>query len=54
VHSIHEYDVRPRRDKSGVDLLSEALLFKRLWYGEPNAISNAIEYADITAAHMMP
>ena len=26
----------------GVDLISEALLFGRFWYGEPNAISNAI------------
>jgi len=29
----------------GVDLVSEALPFGRLWYGEPNAISNAIGYA---------
>jgi hypothetical protein len=32
-------------DKHGVDLISDALLFGRLWYGEPNAISNAIRYA---------
>jgi hypothetical protein len=29
----------------GVDLLSDALPFGCLWYGEPNAISNAIGYA---------
>jgi hypothetical protein len=29
----------------GVDLISDALPFGRLWYGEPNAISNAIGYA---------
>ena len=28
-----------------VDLISGALPFGRLWYGEPNAISNAIGYA---------
>jgi hypothetical protein len=39
------YEVRPRKDKRGVDLISEALPFGRLWYGEPNAISNAIGYA---------
>jgi len=39
------YEVRPRRDKRGVDLISDALPFGRLWYGEPNAISNAIDYA---------
>ncbi len=29
----------------GVDLISDALPFGRLWYGEPNAASNAIDYA---------
>jgi len=29
----------------GVDLISDALPFGRLWYSEPNAISNAIDYA---------
>jgi hypothetical protein len=29
----------------GADLISDALPFGRLWYGEPNAISNAIDYA---------
>ena len=35
----------PRSDKRGVDLISDALPFDRLWYGEPDAISNAIGYA---------
>ncbi len=43
--SRHVYEVRPRKDHRGVDLMSDALPFGRLWYGEPNAISNAIEYA---------
>jgi hypothetical protein len=38
---MHEYEVRPRKDKRGVDLVSDALPFGRLWYGEPNAISYA-------------
>ena len=33
------------KDKRGVDLISDALPFGRLWYAEPNAISNAIGYA---------
>jgi hypothetical protein len=41
----HVYEVRPRKDKRGVDLISDALPFGRLWYSEPNAISNAIGYA---------
>jgi len=34
-----------RRDHRGVNLISDALPFGRLWYGEPNAVSNAIDYA---------
>ena len=41
----HVYEVRSRKDKRGVDLISDALPFGRLWYAEPNAISNAIDYA---------
>jgi hypothetical protein len=37
--------VRPHKDHRGVDLISDALPFGRLWYGEPNAVSNAIDYA---------
>jgi hypothetical protein len=43
--SQHAYEVRPRKDKRGVDLISDALPFGRLWYGESNAASNAIGYA---------
>jgi hypothetical protein len=41
----HVYEVRPRKDHRGVDLISDALPFGRLWYGEPNAVSNAVDYA---------
>jgi hypothetical protein len=43
--SQHIYEVRPRKDRRGVDLISDALPFGRLWYGEPNAVSNAVDYA---------
>ena len=33
------------KDKRGVDLISDVLPFGCLWYGEPNAVSNAIGYA---------
>jgi|SRR5947209_2727124 len=39
------YEVRPRNDHRGFDLISDALPFGRLWYAEPDAISNAIGYA---------
>jgi hypothetical protein len=32
------------------DLISDVLPFGRLWYGEPNAVSNAIGYATRFAA----
>jgi hypothetical protein len=38
---MHLYEVRPRKDHRGVDLISDALPFGRLWYGEPNAKSEA-------------
>jgi hypothetical protein len=40
------YEVRPRKDKRGITLICDALPFGRLWYGEPNAVSNAIGYAE--------
>ena len=45
MQATHVYEVRPRKDKRGVDLISDALPFGRLWYGDPDAISNAIGYA---------
>jgi hypothetical protein len=42
---MHAYEARPRKDHRGVDLISDALPFGRLWDGEPDAISNAIGYA---------
>jgi len=42
---VHVYEVRPRKDHRGVDLISHTLPFGRLWYGEPGAITNAIGYA---------
>jgi hypothetical protein len=38
---MHVYGIRPRKDKRGVDLISDVLPFGRLWYGEPDAISYA-------------
>ncbi len=44
--SQHLYEVRPRRDRRGFDLISDALPFGRLWYDGPRAVTNAIEYAE--------
>ena len=31
---MHTYEVRPRKDHRGVDLISDVLPFAHLWYGE--------------------
>jgi hypothetical protein len=42
---MHAYEGRPRKDKRGADLTSDVLPSGRLLYGGPNAISNAVSYA---------
>ena len=54
ISSQHVYEIRPRKDKRGVDLISDALPFGHLWYGEPDLVNNAIGYAKFSPAHMMP
>ena len=46
-NSQHVYEVRPRSDKRGCDLTSDALPFGRLWYRGPKAIRDAIGYAKL-------
>src|SRR5713101_6067510 len=41
--SAHVYEVRPRKDHRGVDLISDALPFGGLWYTKPD---DAVEYAE--------
>jgi hypothetical protein len=42
---MHVYEILPRKDRRGVDLISDALPFGRLRYDGPEAISDAIGYA---------
>jgi hypothetical protein len=39
---MHVYEIRPRKDKRGVDLTSDVLPFGRLWYTKQD---DAVEYA---------
>jgi len=39
---MHAYEVRPRKDKRGVDLISDVLPFGGLWYTKPD---DAVSYA---------
>ena len=45
VTSIHIYEIRPRADKHGFDLSSDALLCSPLWFRGPKAVKDAIRYA---------
>jgi hypothetical protein len=38
---MHVYEIRPAKTNA-IDLISDALPFGRLWYGEPNSVANAI------------
>jgi hypothetical protein len=49
---MHTYEVRPRGDHRGVDLISDALPFGRLWYGEPQSATQ-LTTLSFAAAHMM-
>ena len=39
------YDIQPRADKDGVDLVSDALPYSPMWYRGPKAIGDAIDHA---------
>jgi hypothetical protein len=42
MQATHNYELRPRKDRRGVDLISDALPFGRLWYEDASA---AVDYA---------
>jgi hypothetical protein len=43
----HIYEVRPHKDRRGVDLISDGHCHSaRLWYAGPDAVANAIGYAE--------
>jgi hypothetical protein len=42
--SQHVYQVRPRKDKRGVDLISDALPFSQLFWRSQGNSQNAIDY----------
>ena len=39
------YEIRPRADNHGVDLVGDALPYSPIWYRGPKAITDAIDYA---------
>ncbi len=45
-HPAHVYEVRPRKDNRGFDLISDALPFGGLWYTKPD---DAVQYAKFSS-----
>jgi hypothetical protein len=39
------YEVRPRRDRDGFDLISDVFRYGPIWYAGPDAVRYAIAYA---------
>jgi hypothetical protein len=39
------YEVRPREDGDGFDLVSDRLRYGPIWYAGPDAVRNAVAYA---------
>ena len=39
------YEVRPRREGDGVDLISDVFRYGPIWYAGPDAVRYAIAYA---------
>lgn len=39
------YEVRPREDREGIDLISELFRYGPIWYAGPDAVRYAIAYA---------
>jgi len=42
---VRIYEIRPRSNKRGLDLISDVLPLRALWYAGPNAVANAIGHA---------
>ncbi|HEU5247706.1 MAG TPA: hypothetical protein VFU09_11495 [Candidatus Udaeobacter sp.] len=51
MRATHVYQVRPRKDRRGVDLISDALPFGRVWYTKPD---DPIGYARFAVDHRRP
>ena len=39
------YEIRPRKDRDGFDLISDRLRFGPIWYAGPDAVRYAVAYA---------
>ena len=42
---LDHYEVRPRKDRDGFDLVSKLFRYGPIWYAGPDAVRNAVAYA---------
>jgi hypothetical protein len=40
------YEIRPRKDRNGFDLISDRLRRGPIWYAGPDAVRNAVAFAN--------
>jgi hypothetical protein len=40
------YEVRPRKNQDGFDLISDRLRYGPIWYAGPDAVRNAVAFAN--------
>jgi hypothetical protein len=45
ISSQHVYEIRPRKDRRGLDLISDRLPLGLLWFEGPDAFVDAVNYA---------
>jgi len=50
MNGIVTYEIRPRKDRRGFDLISDALPFGKLWYDDAEAAANYAEFYSRTKA----
>ena len=43
------YELRPRKSRDGVDLISDQFRYGPIWYAGPDAVRNAVAYAKYRA-----
>jgi hypothetical protein len=48
--SQHVYEIRPRKDRRGFDLISDRLPLGILWFEGPDAFVDAVKYAKFSSA----
>jgi hypothetical protein len=49
ISELDVYEIRPRKDGDGFDLISDRLRYGPIWYAGPDCVRNAVAYAKFRA-----